>query len=360
MKEALRAAQETLLIRELLEDWRMLNQELFGGVLHPPVFRLTSGSAVIGAWLQDGREMRLQREFATTHSWGRVVEVLKHEMAHQFVDEVLSVKDEGPHGRVFRSVCDQRGIDSRAIESENDPSPASEHTRGLINRIEKLLALAESDNQYEAEAAMERAQALMRTHNLRPAQPASARHYGFLQLGTPKARIFEPARQIAALLSQHFFVDCIWVSAFDWNTGRRGSVLEVCGTDENLAIAEYVYGFLWETAERLWQAHRERHNIRNQRDRRRFHTGVMRGFAEKLARSQVAAQEQGLVWIQDADLMAYFRRRHPRVRTVRRAGERSGAALEAGRSAGRQVVLNKPIHNHGSRGRRLTAGPGAK
>ena len=353
MKEALRDQQEALAVRALLADWRMINDDLFGSTLRAPILRLTPGASTLGAWRVDGRELTIQREFVFQAPWGRVVEVLKHEMAHQFVDEVLGIWGEGPHGQAFRHVCAERAIDARAFEPAN---PTSEETRSLLGRVEKLLALAGSDNRHEAEAAMQRAQALMRTYNLQPARREGDRRYGFVQLGMPKGRIFEPARRLAVILSDHFFVDTLWVSAFDVKIGRRGWVLEACGTDENLAIAEYVHGFLWDTAERLWRAHREAHDIRTHRDRRRFYTGVMRGFAEKLEQSRTKATGRGLVWVQDADLMTYFRKRHPRVRTVRRAGERGGEVLEAGRAAGRRVVLSKPIETSRSRGRLL--GPG--
>ena len=71
-----------------------------------------------------------------------LVEVLKHEMAHQFVDEVLGVHDEPDHGPVFRQVCDERGIDARAAGAP-DADRARDH---VLDRIAKLLALAGSPN----------------------------------------------------------------------------------------------------------------------------------------------------------------------------------------------------------------------
>jgi len=75
---------------------------------------------------------------------------LKHEMAHQFVHEVLG-EQEAPHGPAFRATCARLGIDQRA---GGLPQPAqSADQRRLLERVHKLLALAQSDNQHEAEAA---------------------------------------------------------------------------------------------------------------------------------------------------------------------------------------------------------------
>ena len=97
--------------------------------------------------------IELSPKLLTDHGWGTLVEVLKHEMAHQFVAEVLGVLDESSHGPVYRKVCEERGIDSRAagIPEAGDAAPQDQ----VLERIQKLLALAESQNEHEAQAAME-------------------------------------------------------------------------------------------------------------------------------------------------------------------------------------------------------------
>ena len=41
-----------------------------------------------------------------------MVEVLKHEMAHQYAHEILGARDESAHGEAFRTVCQRLGIDA--------------------------------------------------------------------------------------------------------------------------------------------------------------------------------------------------------------------------------------------------------
>ena len=43
--------------------------------------------------------------------------------------------------------------------------------------------------------------------------------------------------------------------------GKRGSVLEIVGTEANLAMAEYVHAFMMHTAEELWAAHKRARGI---------------------------------------------------------------------------------------------------
>ncbi|HEV3190272.1 MAG TPA: DUF2786 domain-containing protein, partial [Polyangiaceae bacterium] len=247
------------------------------------------------------------------------------------------------------------GVDERAsgVPGVLDPLPRAEDK--IVERIARLLALAESPNRHEAEAAMAAAQRLMLKHNLETVRTHAVQDYGFRHLGRPTGRVCEHERLVAMILGKHFFVESIWVPVYRALVAKRGSVLEICGTRANLAIAEYVHGFLHDTAERLWREHKQSRAIASNRDRRTYLAGVMTGFADKLARQQVQSKREGLVWVRDGDLAGYFRRRHPHVRHVRHGGQRRTDAWARGREAGRAIVLHKPVQGAvTSRGRLLT------
>jgi hypothetical protein len=154
-------------------------------------------------------------------------------------------------------------------------------------------------------------------------------------------------------------VETIWVPVWRVKEGRRGHVLEVCGTRENVEMAAYVHSFLRHTAEGLWTAHKRTQGLRSDRDRRAYIAGVMTGFRDKLAAQRGDDESRGLVWVGDADLGRFFRGRHPRVRTVYRTSSEYAAAHAHGREAGRKIVLHKGISSgdEGAPGKRLL-GPG--
>jgi hypothetical protein len=104
-----------------------------------------------------------------------------------------------------------------------------------------------------------------------------------------------------------------------------------------------VHQFLTHTAERLWREYRREKGIVSNRDRRTYLAGVMTGFSDKLDGERKRHQAEGLVWVGDADLTRYWRRRHPYVRTVRYAGLAGNEARSDGRAAGRRLVLHRPI-----------------
>lgn len=342
-------------IRELVKGYQIVNHTYFRGGLRLPVLGLEDTDR-LGVWKAESRTLALSRTLVFTQSWGAVLEVLKHEMAHQYVSEVLRVNDETAHGPAFQGVCARLGIDPRASGLPAEVRSAEEER--VLERISKLLALAQSDNQHEAESAMKAAQALMLKHNLADA-PQTARVYGFRHLGRPTGRVQEHERGLAALLTTHFFVDAIWVPSYRADVGKTGTVLEVIGTDANLALSEYVYSFMMGTAERLWKAHQQRHRIRSNRDRRPFLAGVMAGFREKLDEGAREQKSAGLVWVKDGQLDTYFRKRHPRIRNVRYGTSSREAAHGSGREAGRHIVLHKPVAEGPSGGVRLLGRAGA-
>ena len=340
------AELEAALVREIRAEYARLNASYFRRALRPPLLLLSDATTRLGRFDLTGRTLEIARSLALEHPWSALVEVLKHEMAHQYVLEQLGVLDEPPHGPTFRQVCERLGVDAAASGLPRTPGARSEGEERILGRIAKLLALAESPRQHEAEAAMNAAQRLMLKYNLDAAAARAQQTgpaYTFRTLGIPSGRITESERTLAAILGDHFFVEVIWVPAYRPREGKRGSVLEISGTGPNLEMASYVHSFLSHAAERLWVEHKRKHALPGNRDRRTFLAGVMAGFHQKLQSERRAQAREGLVWAGDADLRKYHRRRHPHVVTVRYGGSARNDAHAHGREAGKNLVLHKPV-----------------
>ncbi len=330
---------ERALMRELVEAYKTLNGTHFKFRLKLPSFVLGDHRSFLGRWHRDTATLELSRQLVIERPWVETVEVLKHEMAHQFVYEGLQVTGEPPHGPTFQSVCERLGIDGRAAGLPH----AEAAVPGIVDRIVKLLALSNSDNQHEAEAAMLAAQRLMLKYNVEAVQSGKTRHYDFVHLGEPTGRVSESDRILAMILARYFFVEVIWVSVYRPLERKRGSVLEVCGSSENRAMADYVHAFLRRTAETLWLDHRRQTGLDSNRDRQRYLSGVMAGFAEKLAEQSKTSRKAGIVWVKDGELGDFLRKRYPYVRNVRHSGNERNEAFASGREAGKKIVLHKPV-----------------
>lgn len=348
------ASVEEVLLTELRRWWHGLNTERFGGRLRPPVLVLEQ-RAELGRWVSATRTLALSWKLVLDRPWGEVVAVLEHEVAHQYVDEVLGVRDETAHGETFRRVCAERGIDARAAGA---PADSGAEEPAVVRRIRKLLALADSPHEAEARSAMNAAYKLMLKHNVAVAQAAAPQRYVVRQVGETKSRHDGYEHVLCGILSGHFFVELTIIPAFDAVRGKKATMFEVVGTPENVEIACWVWEFLVHTGERLWRAHRVAHGVRGDRERRTFLEGLMTGFREKLeGEGAKAEREEGLVWVGDAGLDGFVRSRWPRRSGGTRYLSGRGAAHEAGRQAGREIVLRKPIRERSGDGTRALPGP---
>ncbi len=341
------------IVRELAREYARLNATYFRDRLQPIPLSLGEDRSRYGCFVRDPRRIELARALVLEQPWGIVVEVLKHEMAHQYVAEVLGEVGETSHGPTFQSLCDKLGIDGRATGL---PSVSPEHAR-IVTRIQKLFALAGSSNQHEAEAAMRMAHRLMLKHNLEHAsRDAAASAFGFRHLGKPTGRASEAEWLLSGLLGEFFFVHPIWVPVYRVSDHKRANVLEITGRHENLDMAEYVYAYLQRASESLWSEHKRKRGIARDTERRAFLAGVMRGFGEKLRSERKSAQSTGLVWVSDPLADQHFRRRHPRIRTTSRSTSTNSEASHHGRAAGRELVLNRPLESTPGRKPRLLPG----
>ena len=100
------------------------------------------------------------------HSWDIVLEVFKHEIAHQIVAD-NGGSPENPHGQAFQAACARVGTQAWACKASlNLPSkkkthePTSEELdkKRVDQKISKLLALGASSNENEAMLAISKAQ----------------------------------------------------------------------------------------------------------------------------------------------------------------------------------------------------------
>ena len=225
---ALSAELEAALLRELLRVHAWENHARFKNRLRPPMLVLTDTTTRLGQWVRIGRRLELSRPMLIARPWPEVVSVLLHEMAHQFVDEVLRVRDEDPHGPTFARVCAERGIDGRAHGAPVPVAGADAAGDRVLDKIRKLLALAASANQHEAELAMRTAHELMLRHNIDVAP--GQREYQVRHVGDPTVRRTAAESLIAGILAEFFFVKVLQIPVYLPTLGRSGHTYELTGT----------------------------------------------------------------------------------------------------------------------------------
>ena len=327
--------------------------------LRPCSIEISPVTSIYGLWDGESRTITIAENLIEQHPWNIVVEILKHEMAHQVAHELLNADGQTAHSVTFQRACKMLGVAPWAATATgalptniNDvlSTTLGESDSRLLRKADKLFSLAASANEHEAQLAMERAQELLIRHNLTPRTTEK----GFISKIIPtgkgsKREGYE--RGINAILVAHFFVYTITLRGFDAVTGKVQPELDIMGRPENVAMAIHVYNFLRTTANRLWD---ERASTstggKRMRERNSFMVGVIQGFRVKLNTAQRNVKVEGiheaLVLIKaetkkiEADI---GRCRYPRVCNRRPNGTYDHDAYEAGKQAGGTIVLSKAV-----------------
>jgi hypothetical protein len=232
---------------------------------------------------------------------------------------------------------------------------SGEHPRH--GRIRKLLALAQSRNANEAEAAMLKAHELMARHHITTLTRDPARQFTSIFLGRPALRHFKEAYFLANLLQDFYFVQGIWVPAFVVAKGRMGRVLEVSGTPANVAQAGHVFAFVQAHIDRRWKA-MTAHRRLTRYQKSDFAVGVIEGLRQKLDQERLPAApaaERALVLQTDPRLSRYVSQRYPHTSRIRRGGGRQDADVyDRGRQVGEKMILYRGItHRSRDNGQKL-------
>jgi hypothetical protein len=260
--------------------------------LQLPIFELSDGCSCLGSWNDSYRVLAISTYLIRTYPWETTLQVLKHEMAHQICSELFGAPDDG-HGLIFKKACNLLGVSSVFSKSKSDcaevldfledvSSPKTKKGRKILSRVEKLLALAGSDNEHEAALAMQRAGELLSRHNL--AMPTAAKNdYLHISLNTGKQRMPGHLRSIGSLLMEYFFVEIVFSSIYDPEKDVSLRTIELFGRPENVAVAEHCYFFLTGKLVSLWQENKHRFTGSRQRARNSYFHGVIAGFREKLS-----------------------------------------------------------------------------
>ncbi len=330
--------------RKLLLWWRHYNEEYLGGVLQIPVVEVVDSTAVLGRWHGAERRLAIAAGHIERDPWLEVLDTLRHEMAHQYVGEVLKIDGETPHGEAFRRACQKLRCNPRASGAAKK-AELGEQDR-LMQRLRKVLSLAASPNENEAETAVQKARLLLLRYNIDVVALDAQRQFSRRALGSIKRRRASYELWLALILQEYFFVETIWAETYIAARDRSGTVLEIYGTAANLDMAAYVYDYLLRLLPSLWDEYRLAQGLDSNRERQRYWTGVLEGFYHKLQdQDRHMHRESGelMRWQGDELLRQYYVDINPRVRVRYGRGVEPSAAYRAGLAEGRNVQIHRPV-----------------
>ena len=355
--EAIQEALRTSWIRKLMMWWKHYNSLYLDDALTMPVIRLGDGLSTLGHWQVEIRTLTISDAHIRRDAWVAVLDTLRHEMAHQYVHEVLGVHHEDPHGGSFRSACEKLRCSPSASTRKGDLDGEPTEDDRILRLLQKVLSLANSPNENEAQAAMQKAHQLLMKYNIDLVALDKKRRFEMRTLGEVKGRHTSAELWLGSLLGRFFFVEVLWLQSYDAHRDQFGSVMQVYGTPENLDMAAYVYAYLNRVLDELWKSYRQLNAVQNNRERQRYFAGVLAGFYKKLAaQADSLEQTEALIWKGDTQLQAFFRYNNPHVQTRQSGGVRATEAYRAGLQDGQNVVIHKPVAQSSDQLRGLLGG----
>lgn len=351
-KTLIQAKLERRILHGLLCEWETARWVLSSAhrkMLTKPLFSLKKMQN-LGYWSRPKREICLNRQFVFNHPWDAVREVLLHEMAHQFADQVLGAHNETPHGIKFREACRLLRANPKASgnyrplweQIEHDP-PAAEDK--IMLRIKKLMALAESRNRHEAEAAMAKAHELISKYNVELLSHNEKRKFISVFVGRPALRHPREDYHLAALILDFYFVKGIWVPAYVLEKGKMGRVLEITGTSHNIKIGSYIHDFIRHFINSQWHDYNQDKGLNRYR-KTDFAVGIIEGFRSKLESQKIKniKSKSALMKIEDPLLKQYIDYKYPHTTSfARKVSSQDDNILEDGMKVGKKLVISKGI-----------------
>ena len=320
--------------------------------IRKPLFAIKELKTQWGNWSPEKREIVLSRRLVMNYPWDSIREVLLHEMAHQIAQQLLGASAQTPHGAAFHQACKILRIQPAAsanyqpLQDRIRKHTPNHHDKRML-RVKKLLALAESKNRFEAEAAMTKAHELIARHNIALNHNETKNQYVSIFIGSPALRHHREDYHLANLLQDYYFVSGIWVSAYVISKGKMGRVLEISGTMQNLKLAEYVHGFIVHFIDAQWRKYNQAKKL-NRFRKTDFAVGIIEGFRDKLAANIKHAKTQkdifALIQKGDPQLEQYVKFKYPHTTSLKKtAAQQDARVMHDGKKVGKQLVIARGI-----------------
>ena len=218
----------------------------------------------------------------------------------------------------------------------------------LLEKIQKLLSLANSDNEHEAKLAMDLANELLVKHNISMQTATESLEYERTVL-SEDARACVEDKFVNDILKKHFFVKIVKSRGRVNHTTT--TVTYILGTDTNVQIATYVHGYLKATFKSLFKAYKKETGCKANA-RQSYYFGLLDGISSQFEKTKKKVeQKEGLVVVEDKKLKSFLMTAFPRLKTrTQGVPNRDQDATQAGIEHGKEVRISRGISSNGQGG----------
>lgn len=227
----------------------------------------------------------------------------------------------------------------------------------IIERIQKLLSLANSPNEEEAKSATNKANELLLKYNLSMQSVKTVSDYVRKEQVESGLTLKPHHDYISDIVMHYFFVKVHINNTFDgYSSGEfaykkaarrqfKKSVILV-GTKHNVRIASYIFEYLEKTFPLLWKDKYERDARLSPGDRRSYYAGLKMGIESLLEETKWRVQEEtGLVLVDDPELLKFSEDITKGKMHLNNKSKLDPKLVLDGYKDGKNITLRKPIES---------------
>lgn len=214
----------------------------------------------------------------------------------------------------------------------------------ILEKVQKLLSLAGSDNENEARMASAKASELLLKYNLSLSQVKDFQPEYERKEVSDELLAFQAHHLILCSLIQEFFIVKILVTSTQQKFGNRVKVISFIGTAVNIQVAEYVYTYLDRMFPVLFDQYRRKNYDAKLTDRKAYYVGLSKGIRENLEATKFKVeQEAGLVIMPDANLKKYVDTISTKTVNSKSSYSANPDAVNAGIEAGKNLKIQRGL-----------------
>lgn len=269
--------------------------------------------------------------------------IIKHELAH-YITFINYGERALPHGAEFKAFCQRMGWGEEIYKAstclEGGQNAFGLEESSVFRKVQKLMALANSNNTHEAEQAMIKSQQLLLKHNIE-SKYLDAENEEKIYL----KRIMKQKQRNAKMRSIGHILGTFFVSTV-YNRGENFTYLEILGNAVNVEIAEHVAAILDTELDKLWKNAQQHSKLKGAIAKNSFFLGIAKGYCNKiqaLKRDYSKDIKNALLVIEkklvDAQAMAYNH-----LATSKSNAHYCMESSALGEQVGRQLSINPALN----------------
>lgn len=280
-------------------------------------------------------------------------EILQHEFAHYLT--FIEFGGVPSHGSEFHEICRRYGFPKEValatmdLHLVNDLKVGELDSERVLEKVKKLLQLAQSSNVHEAESATLKANEILLRHNL---SFVNSENDEPLYLDRLLLRKRKDSKLMAIYeILRHFIVRPVL------SQGKGVCCLEVSGTKTNVELARYVASFLDRELDDLWNKTKKEFHLQGLKARNSFYMGVASGFDTKMKsmKENFSEADKKSLRVIEGELDQKVARIYRRLSSSSSSSSIDGKAHSLGHESGKSLTIRKGVESNSAKGLYLPA-----